>query len=218
MVTNLWESYWSEEENHDWWEKPAREVRDVIQTLSPVTHSRVLDLGCGLGRHSVALAQAGYVVTATDASETAMTHLRCWAGRLGITILSRVCDVLEQPFDPESFDVVIGYNVIYHGTRECMAKAIEHVWTLLRPGGLFFFTCPTREDGKYGHGDLIAAHTYAATKSIIPGDVHYFASREDLDALLAVYRLLSIHKDEGYWMNKGERQFFSNWQVLAEKR
>jgi len=108
--------------------------------------------------------------------------------------------------------------VIYHGTRDRMAKAIEHVWDLLHPRGIFFFTCPTREDGKYGFGDPIAPHTYAATKSITPGDIHYFASRDDLDEMLAPHRIVSALKEEGYWMNQGERQFFSNWQVLAEKR
>jgi SAM-dependent methyltransferase len=176
-----------------------------------------LDLGCGLGRHAIAFASAGYTVTATDASESAINHLRAWADRLGLAIRTETCDMLEQPFPSGAFDIVLSYNVIYHGTRERFAKAIAVVRELLGPGGLFFFTCPTREDGKYGHGECVAEHTYAATKSITPGDIHYFADRTDLDELLAGFDVLSILKDEGYWDNKGEKQFFSNWLVLARR-
>jgi hypothetical protein len=64
----------------------------------------------------------------------------------------------------------------------------------------------------------VAPHTYLASKSVIPGDIHYFADETDLDTLLAEFRLLSRKKDTGYWDNRGIQQFYSNWYVLAEKR
>ena len=125
--------------------------------------------------------------------------------------------MLEQPFIRSSFDVVLSYNVIYHGLKSQFAEAIMGVWNLLKPSGLFFFTCPTREDGKYGYGECIAPHTYALTKSVTPGDIHYFTDRTQLDEMLTGFTIRSIQVDEGYWNNKGEEQFFSNWHVLAEK-
>jgi hypothetical protein len=47
--------------------------------------------------------------------------------------------------------------------------------------------------------------------------MHYFTDEADLDALLAGFRLLSLVKDEGYFENQGQQQYFSNWQVLAQK-
>lgn len=218
MAGNHWETYWGDEANHDGWERPAPEVSELIRAQSPAVRPAVLDLGCGLGRHAIALARAGFRVTAVDASRVAIEHLCTWAEQLGLQLESRICDVLDDSLPPGSFDIVLSYNVIYHGYREQFARAIARVHELLRPGGLFFFTCPTRQDGKYGYGPEVAPHTFACARSITPGDIHYFADEADLDELLAGFHQLVRRKDEGYWENRGAQQFYSNWQILAEKR
>ena len=217
MSEKLWEAYWDNERNHEWWERPAKEVLDLIRSESPENGPEALDLGCGLGRHALALAVAGFHVTATDRSHTAVAYLDEWSNRLGLDINAKACDILDDDFPPESFDLVISYNVIYHGSWGKFAEAIEHVAHILKPGGRFFFTAPTRHDGKYGHGEEVAPHTFACERSVTPGDIHYFPSEGDLDELLAGFRLISRSVDEGYWDNKGVRQFYSNWLVLAEK-
>ena len=217
MKNNNWDKYWSNSSNHEWWERPAPEVVEFIESQSPESHPAVLDLGCGLGRHAIALAKQGFRVTATDASQQAIDHLQSWAEQLDLSIATYVCGMREQPFHGPSFDIVLSYNVIYHGRKSQFAEAIRGVWSLLKPSGLFFFTCPTRKDGKYGHGECVAPHTYASTKSVTPGDIHYFTDRTELDEILAGFVIRSIKADEGYWNNKGEKQFFSNWHVLAEK-
>lgn len=216
MTNALWEAYWGNDTYHEWWERPAPEVLDFIQSQSPELRPNALDLGCGIGRHAIAFASAGFHVTATDASETAIEHLNEWARKLNLPIQTQTCEFLDDIFLAESFDIVLSYNVIYHGYREQFAQAIEQVRKLLRPAGLFFFTCPTRQDGKYGHGEQVAPHTFLCTKSITPGDIHYFADEVDLDALLAGFEQLSRKRKEHYWDNKGVQQFSSYWQILAE--
>jgi tellurite methyltransferase len=217
MTTDIWETYWNDKDNWDWWKKPAPEVMDLIRSLSPIERPKVLDLGCGLGRHAISFALARFSVTAVDNSPTAVQHLNKWAKSLGLSIETCVCDLLADTLPTENFDVVLSYNVIYHGFREQFAKAIQQVRKLLKLGGLFFFTCPSRQDGKYGFGEKVAPHTYRSTKSVTPGDIHYFADEEDLRELLSGFRTLACWKSEGYWDNKGEKQFYSNWHIRTEK-
>ncbi len=217
MTVDSWETYWGNEENRDWWKRPVPEVLEFIDLQSPGERRNVLDLGCGLGRHAIAFARAEFCVTATDASETAIGHLREWAQELGLAIRAMTGDVLDDTLPTASFDIVLSYNVLYHGYRDQFAQAIEHVHELLKPAGLFFFTCPTRQDGKYGFGEQVAPHTFLCTKSVTPGDIHYFADEKDLDELLVGFGQLSRRKDEGYWDNDGVQQFYSNWRILAEK-
>ena len=216
MSTDAWESYWNNQDSHDWWKKPAPEVLEFIRSLSPSKKPKVLDLGCGLGRHAIAFALAHFKVTATDASPTAIQHLVEWARALELQIETLVCDMLDDALPGESFDIVLSYNVIYHGSRSRFARSIRHVQALLKRGGIFFFTCPSRQDGKYGFGEMLAPHTFRCTKSVTPGDIHYFADEEDLDELLDGFHSIVRWKSEGYWNNDGEQQFYSNWHIRAE--
>ena len=217
MNTDVWEAYWDNRDNWDWWKKPAPEVLDLISSLSPIEQPKVLDLGCGLGRHAIAFALARFSVTATDASAVAIQHLNRWADKLKLCIETHVCDVLDESLPHEAFDVVLSYNVIYHGSRGKFARAIQLARDLLKAKGIFFFTCPSRQDGKYGFGEEVGPHTYRSPKSVIPGDIHYFADEKDFAELLIGFRTLACWKSEGYWNNRGEQQFYSNWHVRAER-
>jgi tellurite methyltransferase len=212
-----WDQFWSQAEDRGWWEAPTAEVLDLVASLSPASRPQILDLGCGLGRHSIAFAQAGFRVTSIDSSITAVQFLQGWTRQLSLDINILLGDFLNPCLRRDYFDLVLGYNVLYHGFREQFAIAIRHVHNLLKPAGLFFFTCPTRADEKFGHGQETAPHTYLSTKSITPGDMHYFSDETDLDELLSGFRLLSRIKDEGHFENRGTQQFFSNWLVLAQK-
>ncbi len=147
MASEIWESYWKDHNNREWWKKPAPEVLDLIRSLSPADRPKVLDLGCGLGRHAIAFAFARFKVSATDASAEAIRYLNEWAQKLQLSIETKVCEMLDSTFPAESFDVVLGYNVIYHGSREQFARAIQHVRNLLRPNGIFFSPVPVGRMG-----------------------------------------------------------------------
>ena len=216
-MTASWNRFWTTDSELEWWKRPAPEVLEVIASRSPAAYPRALDLGCGLGRHAIALAAAGFRVTALDSSQEAIGHLQEWAQALNLSVETRTASYLDAFAPDESFDLVISYNVIYHGVRAQFAQAVDRVRAALRPGGLFFFTCPTRRDGKYGFGEEIEPHAWLCARSMIPGDLHYFADEADLDDLLAGFRLLERRVDEGHWDNNGVQQFYSNWQVLAEK-
>jgi tellurite methyltransferase len=213
----IWEDYWKGDEDHSWWKRPAPEVLDFIATQSPVERPDVLDLGCGLGRHAIAFAQAGFSVTASDISTSAISHLSKWAQDLSLEIRVMVCDVLSDRIPENVFDIVLAYNVIYHGYRHQFAAAIDRVWHLLRTNGMFYFTCPSRDDGKYGFGLEVAPHTFRCEKSLAPGDIHYFADEADLDELLSGFVEVARDKNEGHWDNRGNRQFYSNWHVVVRK-
>ena len=174
----------------------------------------MLDLGCGLGRNAIAFAQAGFNVTATDLSPTAVSHLQEWAQQLDLRIRTMTCDFIEDVFAPESFDIIISFNVLYHGYREELAQAIGNVQKWLKQGGIFYFTCPTRQDGEYGKGKELAPHTF----EFEPGHQHYCADETDLDKLLVGFKQLSRKKREHQWEHEGISQFSSRWRVLVEKR
>jgi len=209
----FWEETWGNPDNHAFWTRVSPDVLEFIRSHSPATRPEILDLGCGLGRNSIAFAKAGYRVTAADLSKTAVAHLKAWAENLDLEIRTLVCSFADDVFHPESFDLALAVNVIYHATRDQVARALGHVRAWLKPGGVFFFTMPTRQDGKYGQGREVAPHTF----ELEPGHVHYNADEKDLDALLRGFEIRTKRKHEHWWDEDGVSRFSSRWIVLTEK-
>ena len=56
--------------------KVEREVNFLIKILNLSKNSKILDLPCGQGRHSILLAKKGYMVTGVDLSKTLLNSAR----------------------------------------------------------------------------------------------------------------------------------------------
>jgi tellurite methyltransferase len=216
-MSNGWDAHWREEANRPYWEQPAPDVVEFVSSASARHFRDVLDLGCGIGRHTGLLLDAGWQVTAVDSSSEALMVLERNFGsfRDQLTVVRASYD--EDVFAANSFDFVLAYNVIYHGVRDTMGRAMQLVRQWLRPGGLFFFTCPTRRDGKYRDGICVGPHTFRPTNSVHPGDVHYFADERNLNELLRGFEVETSTLNEHYWDNEGRRQFSSYRRVIARK-
>ncbi|MFH1571415.1 MAG: class I SAM-dependent methyltransferase [Gemmatimonadota bacterium] len=103
--------------------------------------ARVLDLGCGAGRTSVALAEIGLQVVGVDLSEAMVRTARQQAQLAGVEVDFRTMNALDLALPPESFDVALfSYNGIeLLPGRGGKRRAFEEVYRILRPGGHFIF-------------------------------------------------------------------------------
>jgi SAM-dependent methyltransferase len=83
------------------------EVEFLIEQLGLAPGSRVLDVGCGPGRHSLALAERGIEVVGIDISERFVELARAAADSAGLDAATFVrLDARSLPFDAE-FDAAI---------------------------------------------------------------------------------------------------------------
>jgi ubiquinone/menaquinone biosynthesis C-methylase UbiE len=89
------------------------EEPEVRRVLGEVRGLRVLDVGCGTGRHALPLAASGAVVTGVDFSEGMLQKARAKAGADAVRFVRQ--DASHRlPFEPESFDRVISCLVVDH--------------------------------------------------------------------------------------------------------
>lgn len=84
----------------------AQEVAFLTEVLGLPEGARILDVGCGAGRHTVALAQAGYAVTGVDVSGGLLQVAADRANEAGVKPALFNVDARQMPFDAE-FDAVI---------------------------------------------------------------------------------------------------------------
>lgn len=78
----------------------------IEQEIRHDKSTRILDIGCGTGRHSIELTRRGYRVTGVDLSESMLARAREKAAAAGLTIDFRHHDARNLPFIGE-FDLAI---------------------------------------------------------------------------------------------------------------
>src|SRR5207342_2139569 len=78
-----------------------QEVGFLLDVLGLEAGERVLDVGCGPGRHALALARRGIDVVGVDLSEDFITLARDAATADGLPVLFEVGDVRELGHDAE---------------------------------------------------------------------------------------------------------------------
>lgn len=110
---------------------------------------RLLDLGCGGGRHAYAAARGGAAVVALDASHADVVSVRAMLGAMAdageidassCTTGALCADARSLPFADASFDRVIASEVLEHVVED--DSAIAELARVLRPGGSMAVTVP----------------------------------------------------------------------------
>ena len=217
MESNKWDHYWTKSQKDEYWTIPANEVIEFLDIIENQTEKTVLDLGCGLGRHAIACAKRDFDVFALDFSEEAIEQLNRISKKNGLNIKTKLGNYKEKYFQDESFDVIIAFNVLYHGGREAFQSAVDMCREYIKPNGLILMTCPTLDDGKYGSGEEVEPHAYKSMNSVHPGEIHYFCDENEIDNIMKGFKILSKTKKEYYWMNGNKKQFCSYWVIIGQK-
>ena len=119
----------------EWYEQfrpalPEHEL-DVLQRLLGPGDGRCLDLGCGTGVPSAAVAELGWSVVGVDISADLLAAART----RGIEAVQAPADVL--PFADGSFDAAV--SVLTHTDIDAFAAAVAEVARVLRPGAPFVY-------------------------------------------------------------------------------
>jgi SAM-dependent methyltransferase len=83
-----------------------QEVAFLLELLEVPAGGRVLDVGCGAGRHAVAFAKAGVSVTGVDVSERLLQVAAEAARDAGVAASFFEVDARQMPFEDE-FDAVV---------------------------------------------------------------------------------------------------------------
>ncbi|MGZ4249698.1 MAG: methyltransferase domain-containing protein [Solirubrobacteraceae bacterium] len=106
-------------------------------SLPHVRGCRVLDAGCGVGWGSALLVEAGASeVVGVDLDPEAVEDAR----RRVPAATFAVGDLMDLPFDDDSFDVVVCFEAIEHtGDTE---RTLDQLDRVLRPNGLLFVSSP----------------------------------------------------------------------------
>ena len=119
-------------------ESDRRTIVPWIDAARPLRGTRLLEIGCGTGSSTLALAEQGAVVTAVDIDDGALAVARDRFAAYGVEADLRFlnADELKSTFAAGTFDVIVFFACLEHMTVPERLTSLRDTWAMLSAGGL----------------------------------------------------------------------------------
>ena len=202
---------------HRWWDpnsefRPLHQINplrlDWINTLASIKDKQILDVGCGGGILSDAMARAGATVTGIDLAgkslKVAQLHaLESQTPNVSYREISAEALAAESP---AQFDVVTCMEMLEHVPDP--ASIVKACATLVKPGGWVFFSTLNRNPKSFLFAiigaeyvlNLLPKGTHEYARFIRPGELAAHCRAADLD-LQATKGLQYNPITRRYWLD-----------------
>lgn len=195
---------WKEGFYKDIEKQPEKIFRDVnkklpefIRLLNKIKAKNILDLGCGTGKHLVALAKGGFQAFGLDLIDKVTEIARDWLKKEGFEGKLSVGSIYDRlPYKDNFFDGVISTKAMHHGTMTQIKKLVKELERIMKPGAILMVEVPKKKKGyERFRGEF---------KEIEPGTLvpisgpekdvphHIFSSRKELLDLFSNFKALGI--------------------------
>lgn len=202
---------------HRWWDpdgefRPLHQINplrlDWINSLSPLRGSQVLDVGCGGGILTDAMARWGAQVTGIDLADKPLRVAQLHAMEAqtpNVQYREISAEALAQE-QPHGFDVVTCMEMLEHVPDP--SSVVRACATLVKPGGWVFFSTLNRSPksflmaivgAEYILG-LLPRGTHEYAKMIRPSELADYCRRSELD-LRQTSGMSYNPLSKRYWLN-----------------
>jgi SAM-dependent methyltransferase len=173
--------------------RPNPEFLAILPEVKAAGCRRVLDAGCGAGRHLLPLAKEGFEVWGVDREAPVLRGLQEKLRAVQIQAPLVLADLERLPLASTSFHLVSSINVINHGYARTFQQYCRELDRVLRPGGHLFIYLSPREAG-----ELVRL---PQTRELEPGTlvdiatpdgnmIHHFPTPEEIKGQFPSFRIL----------------------------
>ena len=127
-------------------------VQFVFRNFSRDGKTKILDLGCGAGRHVFFMANENIVPYGIDFSDGGVQytketlrdfHMEQYIDNIQVGSLTKL------PYRDNFFEGIICYGVLYYLDIEAIKKAVSEMFRVLKPGGKIFLVVRSTDDYRY---------------------------------------------------------------------
>ncbi|MHB1000809.1 MAG: class I SAM-dependent methyltransferase [Armatimonadota bacterium] len=200
---------WSEV-TEDIWNEPSEDIYYYLDRWRRKGFNRFLDLGCGLGRHSILFAENGFEVYAFDLSQDGIDTLNRRASESGLIINTTLGDINSLPYEDESFDCLLAYHVISHTDTQGITGIANEIHRVLRKGGEFFITLCSKNSPSYCSKDYprIDENTIIKTEEPEVDVPHFYSNLDDVRRILRTFELIRIRQIEDIFGDNSTWHYF----------
>lgn len=192
--------------------KKAPFIVEAIPAFRRCKFHRVLDLGCGTGRHAIYLAKCNFKVVGVDVSESALRLAKKWARREKLDDIDFLQAAMrDMPFGNSQFDAVISVSVIHHALRKDIDETVNEIHRILRKNGVFLANLASVSDPRYGVGVMMEPSTFRTSEAYEQKrfeELHHYFAENEVAELLARFSKATVEP---------MRDRPNYWKVMAVK-
>jgi SAM-dependent methyltransferase len=171
------ESFWEETYPFMFSRERFKETPDQVEKILQLVKPRgkaVLDLCCGPGRCTVALARKGFKVTGVDRSEFLLKKAKARARRSRVKIDWVKCDMRDY-LEHERFDLILNMftSFGYFDRKEEDLQVLQNIYSCLKPGGIVLIDVMGKE--------RLASILQPTTSNLLPNGTRVVQHHEIFD-------------------------------------
>jgi len=201
MVKSVaWEWKSVKKDDEEFWKTPAKEAYYLLDRWKKQGKKNILDLGSGIGRHSIFFAKDGFDVCAFDLSEDAIDKSRKWAQEERLKIDFKVGDMLELPYEDNCFDCIYCRNSISHSDTVGVKKTIGEVHRVLKDKGECYMTLGSKNTwGWKEDWEQVDENTKIRKDNGAENGIpHFYADLNLIYDLLSDFEIIDIQQIEDF--------------------
>lgn len=205
-----WNENWKTEEGRAHWLEPDPFIIPLLPKFKNEGIEKVLDLGFGIGRHAILFAKKGFDVYGIDPSTSGLEFAVKWAERERITLTLAIGDMNQLPFADDFFDLIIAWNVIYHGTAKIIHKTINEIVRCLKIDGYLLCTLISTKHNKFGLGKEIEKDTFVIDEEKEKSHPHHYFNKEKIAQYLKGFTHITCDDIEQFYPG------LFHWYILTK--
>ncbi len=201
------------------WLEPSVESYYLINRWQKQRKKDFLDLGCGLGRHTIQFAKAGFNTAGFDLSEESIRRTAEYAKAEKLDIALKVGDMLELPYPDASFDCILCRNVISHTDTAGMRQIVEELKRVLRPEGECYLTLGSKETWGFKQDWPVVDENTKIRIEDGPenGIPHFYADYDLIQELFKDFKIELVYQLEDFYEKDGKTLNSWHYHLLIKK-
>lgn len=202
------------------WKNPSIESFYLLNRWKEQGKNVFLDLGCGLGRHTILFAKNNFKVLAFDLSEDALKKTKQWAEELNLSNINfSRGDMLKLPYENSSVDCILCRNVISHTDTDGMKKIINEIDRVLRNDGECYLTLGSKESWGFKQNwpnvdENTKIRIEDGPENGIP---HFYADYKLIKKLFKNFKIEFIKQIENFYESKEKNYNSYHFHLLIRK-
>ncbi|MBM4330530.1 MAG: class I SAM-dependent methyltransferase [Thermodesulfobacteriota bacterium] len=191
-----WDEIWKTKEGRSRFLVPDAFVVSLITNFKEEGIRKILDLGFGLGRHAILFAQEDFEVYGIDTSPEGLKCAMEWSKKENLFLHLELGEMSHLSFGHDFFDLILAWNVLYHGTSDFIYQTLREIKRCLRGKGYLLCTLISQRHSKYGWGKEVEEGTFVIEGEIEKSHPHHYFKRDEINQYLAGFQILKCEDKE----------------------